>query len=73
VAKYAQATHARVEVRRENGHAVVDIRDDGIGGANADNGSGLRGLSDRVGALDGTLEVSSPPGAGTLVRARIPT
>jgi signal transduction histidine kinase len=72
VAKYAEATHARVEVRRENGCAVVDVRDDGVGGADAAGGSGLRGLGDRVGALDGTLEVESPPGAGTLVRARIP-
>jgi signal transduction histidine kinase len=73
VAKYAQATHATVAVRRENGHAVIDIRDDGVGGAAPGEGSGLRGLGDRVGALDGTLEVTSPPGAGTLVRARIPT
>jgi signal transduction histidine kinase len=72
VAKYAEASHARVEVRRENGCAVVDVRDDGVGGADAAGGSGLRGLGDRVGALDGTLEVESPPGAGTLVRARIP-
>ena len=73
VAKYAHATHARVEVRRENGHAVIDIRDDGVGGAQAGEGTGLSGLGDRVGALDGTLEVTSPQGAGTLVRARIPT
>ena len=73
VAKYAQATHAHVEVRRENGHAVIDIRDDGVGGAQAGAGTGLSGLGDRVGALDGTLEVTSPLGAGTLVRARIPT
>jgi len=72
VAKYAHATHARVEVRRENGHAVIDIRDDGVGGAQAGEGTGLSGLGDRVGALDGTLSVDSPPGAGTLVRARIP-
>ena len=59
-------------VRREDGCARVDIRDDGVGGADVGGGSGLRGLEDRVGALDGTLEVESPPGAGTLVRARIP-
>jgi signal transduction histidine kinase len=72
VAKYAEATFARVEVRRENGAAVVDIRDDGVGGAAIGNGSGLNGLIDRVGVLDGTLEVDSPRGAGTLVRARFP-
>ncbi|MDA0172027.1 sensor histidine kinase [Solirubrobacter taibaiensis] len=72
VAKYAQATHARVEVRRENGHAVIDIRDDGVGGAQVGEGTGLSGLGDRVGALDGTLEIESPPGAGTLIRARVP-
>ena len=59
-------------VRRENGCALLDIRDDGVGGADVGGGSGLRGLEDRVGALDGTLEVESPPGAGTLIRARIP-
>jgi signal transduction histidine kinase len=72
VAKYADATHARVSVSRENGHAVIDVHDDGVGGADASTGSGLRGLGDRVGALDGTLEVHSPRGEGTLVRARIP-
>jgi signal transduction histidine kinase len=72
VAKYAGATYAKVEVRRENGAAVIDIRDDGVGGAAIGVGSGLSGLTDRVGALDGTLEVESPPGAGTLVRARFP-
>ena len=59
-------------VTRENEHAVIDVRDDGVGGADAAGGSGLRGLGDRVGALDGTLEVDSPRGAGTLIRARIP-
>ena len=44
VAKYADATHARVEVRRENGAAVIDVRDDGVGGADAAAGTGLRGL-----------------------------
>jgi len=72
VAKYAGATHARVDVQRRNGSAVVEIRDDGGGGADPASGSGLRGLSDRVGALDGRLEVESAPGAGTLVRAVIP-
>ena len=67
VAKYADATYARIEVRRENGAAVIDIADDGVGGATIGNGTGLSGLTDRVGALDGTLEVESPQGAGTLV------
>jgi signal transduction histidine kinase len=72
VAKYAAATHARVAVRRENGAAVVEISDDGVGGADAAAGTGLRGLGDRVGALDGTIELDSRPGAGTRLRARIP-
>ena len=72
VAKYAGATHAGVDVRSENGGAVIEVRDDGIGGADAGGGSGLRGLQDRVGALDGTREVTSPRGEGTLIRARIP-
>ena len=72
VAKYADATHARVEVRRDNGELVVEVRDDGAGGADPTGGSGLRGLADRVGALDGWLEVESAAGRGTLVRAVIP-
>lgn len=72
VARYAQASQATVGVRRENGHALVEVRDDGVGGADAEAGSGLRGLADRLAALDGRLEVSSPPGRGTTVRARIP-
>jgi signal transduction histidine kinase len=72
VAKYANATHAAVSTRIEGGAAVVEIRDDGAGGADASSGTGLRGLADRVGALDGTLRVDSPPGRGTLIRAAIP-
>jgi signal transduction histidine kinase len=72
VAKYAQATEAAVAVRRENGVVTVDVTDDGIGGADAGRGSGLRGLADRVAALDGTLAVESPAGAGTHLRAEIP-
>jgi len=72
VVKYANATQARVCVSRSNGHAVVEVTDDGVGGADPDRGSGLRGLADRISALDGTLELRSPQGAGTLLRAEIP-
>ena len=51
---------------------VVEVGDDGVGGADAAAGSGLRGLSDRVGALDGRIVVESPPGRGTTIRAEIP-
>ena len=59
-------------MRCEVGRLVVEVVDDGVGGAEAGRGSGLRGLGDRVGALTGTLEVASPPGQGTRVRAEIP-
>jgi signal transduction histidine kinase len=72
VAKYAGASRATVAVRREAGDAVAEVVDDGAGGADAAGGSGLQGLSDRVAALDGQLELESPPGEGTRVRARIP-
>ena len=72
VAKYAQATEATVAVRRRNGCLTVDISDDGIGGADAAEGSGLRGLGDRVAALDGTLSLDSPPGHGTRLHVEIP-
>jgi len=72
VAKYAQASFARVRVTCEAGHAMVEISDDGVGGADISLGTGLRGLVDRVEALDGTLLVESPPGEGTSVRAAIP-
>lgn len=72
VAKYANATHAEVTVARRNGNAVVEVADDGVGGAAPAPGSGLSGLRDRVEALDGTFVVTSPPGGGTTVRAEIP-
>ena len=72
VVKYAHAHEASVSVERVNGHAIVEVRDDGIGGADVGGGTGLRGLADRVAALDGKLEVVSPTGAGTVVRAAIP-
>ena len=72
VAKYARATAASVSVRRRDGDLVVDVRDDGIGGAAIDAGSGLRGLADRVEAVHGALRVESPAGNGTRVTAAIP-
>jgi signal transduction histidine kinase len=72
VAKYAQATEAAVAVRRVNGQVTVDVTDDGIGGADVAQGSGLRGLTDRVAALDGTLSVDSPAGGGTRLHVEIP-
>jgi signal transduction histidine kinase len=72
VAKYAHASAVRVSVIRSNGEAVVDVEDDGVGGADPLRGSGLRGLSDRVQALDGSLRVESPRGAGTRIHAEIP-
>ena len=72
VMRYAQATHARVVVTVDGKAVDVRITDDGIGGADPATGSGLRGLADRVGALDGSLEVESEAGAGTTVHARIP-
>ena len=72
IAKYAEASEAWVTVGRENGNARVEIRDDGKGGAMPDKGTGLRGLADRVGALDGDLTIDSPRGGGTRIIAEIP-
>jgi signal transduction histidine kinase len=72
VSKYARATTASVSIRTKGERLVVLVEDDGIGGADASRGTGLRGLSDRVSALDGRLSVDSPIGAGTRVRAELP-
>jgi signal transduction histidine kinase len=72
VAKYASADAVSVTVERRNGAALVEVADDGIGGADPAKGSGLRGLSDRVEALGGTLALESSPGHGTRLRAEIP-
>ena len=72
VVKHADACSAAVRVEWEGGQIVVEIADDGAGGADAERGSGLRGLRDRVETLDGELVVDSPPGRGTLVRAALP-
>jgi signal transduction histidine kinase len=72
IARYADAQVAHVRVGRVNGHAYVEVRDDGIGGADVRAGTGLRGLADRLTGLDGSFEVISPPGEGTIVRAEVP-
>jgi signal transduction histidine kinase len=72
VARYADAGGATVRVSRRNGAVEVEVRDDGVGGADPDDGTGLRGLEDRVAALEGRLVVTSPAGEGTTVTARIP-
>jgi signal transduction histidine kinase len=72
VAKYAAASHVAVAVRDGRERVLVEVSDDGVGGADPAAGSGLRGIADRVEALDGRLRVSSPRGAGTRIRAEIP-
>jgi signal transduction histidine kinase len=73
VAKYAQATTVGVDLASSGGDLMVSIVDDGAGGASPDRGSGLRGLIDRVQAIGGDLEITSPGGEGTRLRARLPT
>ena len=70
--KYAGANAIRIRVEREHGALLVEIADDGRGGADAAAGTGLHGLADRIDALGGRFEVHSPPGAGTRVSARLP-
>jgi signal transduction histidine kinase len=72
VAKYASASRAAVAVIRSNGQLVVEISDDGVGGADPEQGSGLNGLTARVEAIEGKLDIESEPGRGTTVRASIP-
>ena len=72
VAKYAEASGARVFVTEADGLLAVQIEDDGVGGADPSRGSGLRGLSDRIAALDGQLKIEGAPGAGTRISATIP-
>jgi PAS domain S-box-containing protein len=70
-ARYADASRAEVEAVRADGCLRVEVRDDGRGGADPAAGSGLRGLADRVAALDGRLAVISPPGGGTTLRVEL--
>ena len=71
-AKHASASAATVGVVRSDGRVVIEIADDGIGGADATKGSGLRGLTDRVEALEGALELESEPTGGTRLRVELP-
>jgi signal transduction histidine kinase len=70
-AKHAQASRVSVEVATDDHTLIVEIIDDGIGGADSERGSGLRGLADRVEALNGRLRIWSPAGKGTRVRAEL--
>ena len=72
VAKYAHASEARVQLSLEDHCLRLEVRDDGVGGADLDSGTGLRGLRDRVEALDGRFDVDSPLGGGTTVTAEMP-
>jgi signal transduction histidine kinase len=72
IGKHAQARSATIDVARADGQLVVEIVDDGVGGADSEGGTGLRGLADRVEALDGRLRVWTPRGGGTRVRAELP-
>jgi signal transduction histidine kinase len=72
VAKYAEATCASVVLSVEDGRLRLVVSDDGVGGANLARGTGLRGLRDRVDALDGELDIDSPPGHGTTITVVLP-
>ncbi len=72
VARHAGATRAAVHIARSGGWLVIEVRDDGVGGADPSAGTGLRGLKDRVTALHGNLVVLSPPGGPTTVSAELP-
>jgi signal transduction histidine kinase len=71
-AKHAQASQIDISVTPHDGHLMLSIRDDGIGGADRSRGSGLVGLADRVEALGGSISIESPPGAGTRITAELP-
>jgi signal transduction histidine kinase len=72
IAKYARAEGAAVNLAIDDGSVLLQITDDGVGGADTSGGTGLSGLCDRVEALDGTIDIESPPGGGTAVRVQIP-
>lgn len=72
VAKYARATNVSVNLRRSVDEVLLEVTDDGVGGADSTRGSGLRGLADRVAVVDGALAVQSPPGGGTRITCTVP-
>ncbi len=72
VVRYAEASRAKVDISQNNGTLLIRIADDGIGGADPSQGSGLKGLADRIAALDGSLDLESPKGEGTVVEVKIP-
>jgi signal transduction histidine kinase len=72
VAKYAQASEASVQLEIEDARLRVAVHDDGVGGADPALGTGLRGLRDRVDALDGQLDIESPEGGGTIITVELP-
>src|SRR4051794_24887627 len=71
-AKHAQPAEVTIRISRRNCTAYVEVRDDGVGGASLDHGTGLRGLSDRLATLGGAIRVTSPRGAGTTLVAEVP-
>ena len=72
VAKYARATRAGIEVTRDGQWVIVEITDNGVGGASAEPGGGLAGLADRAATIDGILTINSPLGGPTVIRADLP-
>jgi signal transduction histidine kinase len=72
VAKHSGARHCEVRFKRDESGLVVEVRDDGSGGARVEPGGGLAGLASRIAGVDGTFSVSSPAGGPTVVRAEIP-
>ncbi len=72
VARYAHATRAWIDIDQQEGYLGVEVGDDGKGGADLRPGCGLQGLRDRIAAVNGTLTIDSRPGAGTILRARLP-
>jgi signal transduction histidine kinase len=70
--KHSRAEGLELRIERSNGHLEIEVSDDGVGGAVGGSGTGLRGMADRVEALEGRLTVDSPPGGGTRVLAQVP-